>query len=79
MVEFTDNSVIAQMSYPTMELTITLTLTNTKPGGNPPDDTKPDNGTKIPQTGQLWWPVPVLAFAGLVSLIIGLRRRSGSR
>jgi hypothetical protein len=25
----------------------------------------------LPQTGQLWWPVPVLAAAGFVSLAIG--------
>lgn len=26
----------------------------------------------IPKTGQLWWPVPVLAFAGSVCILIGL-------
>lgn len=30
---------------------------------------------KLPQTGQLWWPVPVLALAGLVLVAIGLRLR----
>lgn len=35
---------------------------------------------KIPQTGQLWWPVPVLTVAGLGFLCIGLlRRRKGDR
>lgn len=29
--------------------------------------------TGIPQTGQLWWPVPVLALAGLVLMAIGFR------
>ena len=33
---------------------------------------------KIPQTGQLWWPVSVLALAGLVLLCIGLARRRTS-
>ena len=33
---------------------------------------------KLPQTGSLWWPVPVLAAAGLVFLALGmLRRRLG--
>ena len=34
-------------------------------------DTPPD----IPQTGQLWWPVPVLAIAGVIFLGIGLIQR----
>ena len=29
-------------------------------------------GTKLPQTGQLWWPVPLLCAAGLVLLAAGL-------
>ncbi len=29
--------------------------------------------TGIPQTGQLWWPVPILALAGLVLMAIGFR------
>lgn len=33
---------------------------------------------KIPQTGQLWWPVSVLALGGLVLLCIGLVRRRTS-
>ena len=32
---------------------------------------------KLPQTGQPWWPVPVLLAAGLVLVIIGLVRRRG--
>lgn len=33
---------------------------------------------KIPQTGQLWWPVSALALAGLVFLCLGLLRRRES-
>ena len=33
----------------------------------------------LPQTGQLWWPVPVLAAAGLFCLVLGLLRRRGER
>ena len=29
----------------------------------------------LPQTGQLWWPVPVLLSAGLLLVVIGLVRR----
>lgn len=31
---------------------------------------------RLPQTGQLWWPVPVLGIAGLLSIAIGLRMRA---
>jgi len=45
------------------------------PSDNPPPSPPPD---KLPQTGQLWWPVPVLALAGVAMLIVGivLRRKS---
>ena len=32
-------------------------------------------GGKLPQTGQLWWPVPVLVFMGLGCIAVGLIRR----
>ena len=32
-------------------------------------------GGKLPQTGQLWWPVPVLVCAGLGFIAVGLLRR----
>lgn len=36
-------------------------------------------GSKLPQTGQLWWPVPVLICMGLGCIAVGLiRRREGS-
>lgn len=31
---------------------------------------------KLPQTGQLWWPVPILGAAGLLLMAIGLRLRT---
>ena len=34
-----------------------------------------DSGGKLVQTGQLWWPVPVLICAGLFSMVMGLIRR----
>jgi len=33
-------------------------------------------GGKLPQTGQLWWPVPVLSVLGILFISIGLRIRS---
>ena len=37
----------------------------------------PDNPKKppLPQTGQLWWPIPVLLGAGLLFIIIGICKR----
>lgn len=36
----------------------------------------PDSsGVKLPQTGQLWWPVPYLALAGVVLVCLGMFRR----
>ena len=56
---------------------------NTPPGNTPPGDTPsgggektpPGSSKKIPQTGQLWWPVGFLLSAGFLCLIIGLLRR----
>ena len=47
-----------------------FTVTNTY---TPPED------SKLPQTGSLWWPVPVLMIAGLGCLIVGFMRMKGSR
>lgn len=30
---------------------------------------------KLPQTGQLWYPVPILAFAGIMCIIFGLKEK----
>lgn len=40
----------------------------------PPPPEKPE----IPNTGLLWWPVPVLCLAGIVCLAIGILRRRGN-
>lgn len=55
---------------------VTFVVVNT--GDNPPP---PDDPT-LPQTGMLWWPVPVLAATGAVSLFFGIflliRKKDGS-
>lgn len=35
--------------------------------------------SRLPQTGQLWWPVPLLAMGGMVMLLLGLISRRRSR
>ena len=56
----------------------------TKPKVSPEKDKKdkPDNPDepekrhkRLPQTGQLWWPVMLLGAAGAVSIVIGLLRK----
>ena len=33
--------------------------------------------TKLPQTGTLWWPVPILVIAGMLCILIGMLRKRG--
>lgn len=58
---------------------ITFIIANTIGKEPPPPENpeKPDE-PKLPQTGQLWWPVPVLFGAGIAFVAAGIfRRRSG--
>ena len=55
---------------------ITFVVTNTKPPDTPPPP--PDNPPDLPQTGQLWWPVPILGILGLLMIIAGLFFRRGA-
>ena len=57
---------------------VTFTVTNTYASDESEDDTatrKSKTNTsskqKLPQTGVLWWPVPVLACGGILFLIVG--------
>lgn len=52
----------------------TFIVTNTC--NKPTNPTEPGKPT-LPQTGLLWWPVPVLIAAGLLFVVIGLLRRRG--
>lgn len=53
----------------------TFIVTNTYNGPTAP--TEPGKPT-LPQTGQLWWPVPVLIAVGLFLVVLGLLRRRGT-
>jgi len=44
------------------------------PGIDIPDEPVPE-GPKLPQTGQLWWPVPLLALAGMALFLMGWMRK----
>lgn len=39
------------------------------------EKTENTSENKLPQTGQLWWPVPVLIAAGMFLIVVGLIRR----
>lgn len=57
---------------------ITFIITNTYIQEHP-DTTVPTSGNmKLPQTGQLWWPVPILLCAGVLLLIVGLICKGGN-
>ncbi len=51
-------------TYTTTSASTTSTRTTTQTTAKP---------EKLPQTGQLWWPVPLLAIAGLISIGIGMK------
>lgn len=60
---------------------VTFVITNTcrtdvpVSPGTPTNPGNPGTPGRLPQTGQLWWPVPVLTAAGLALVILGLLRR----
>lgn len=49
----------------------TTSAGNDEPQGNEP----PESSESLPQTGQLWFPVPILSCVGALFLIIGIGRR----
>lgn len=50
-----------------------------EPGSTTPGGSTDSSRPVLPQTGMLWWPVPVLLAAGLLCVVIGLARRRGVR
>lgn len=51
--------------------------TPSTPGGHVPTVEK--HTQRLPQTGQLWWPVPVLAAAGIALILIGRQMKKTDR
>ncbi len=49
-------------------------MTPDDPATDIQDPATPTNAAKLPQTGQLWWPVPVLVVAGIALFSIGWLR-----
>lgn len=46
-----------------------------KPGVDKPQDADKKPSQKLPQTGQLWWPIPVLLVLGVVFISVGIAGR----
>ncbi len=62
----------------TLEGTV-FTIRNTKTGTTTtPTPTPTKTTSRLPQTGQLWWPVVILALLGALFLLIGMIRRQSS-
>ncbi len=72
----TDNSTTTGLdsTEPPGLLTVTTT-TRTNSGGGGGDSSSSSTSGKLPQTGLLWWPVPILTALGLICLFIGWRLR----
>lgn len=60
-----------------MQEGITFVITNSKPPEETPSPSPPPP-PKLPQTGQLWWPVPLLAAAGMILFLVGYIRNRGA-
>ncbi len=78
--EVKEAAVPAGYDVKTIQDGTTVTVNNSY---NPESKTTPGGSTstkgKLPQTGMLWWPVPVLACAGLLLILLGLMRRNKRR
>lgn len=57
------------------------TIPDDEPTSTPTEEptTEPDGEPELPNTGLLWWPVPVLVFGGLVFIVAGITRRRGKQ
>ncbi|MDO4803265.1 MAG: SpaA isopeptide-forming pilin-related protein [Lachnospiraceae bacterium] len=67
-------SIPLSTTTPTPNTRTTVTPTKTIVTTTPRATTTPSS--PLPKTGQLWWPVPVLAAIGLIFVFAGLKRRS---
>ena len=63
----------------TNNTTTNNTTTNNSTSNSSVSDSKAVASEKLPQTGQLWWPVPLMAVLGLIFLTLGVKRRKSAR
>lgn len=73
-----NESVPGNYSYQITRIGDSFVITNTAVSDTPTPTPPPDRPI-LPQTGQLWWPVPMLFAAGLICLLIGFVRRRGDK
>lgn len=56
---------------------VTTDSTDNSKSSNTSNNTTTNNDIdKLPQTGQLWWPVPILTVSGLVLIAVGMQLKS---
>lgn len=81
----TSTSSTSDITISGTKTTTTKKSNNSGGGGNSSRSSKSTAKTttkaieKLPQTGQLWWPVPVMLFGGMIFVAIGLRLLFNSR
>lgn len=73
----TQFAIVNTVSPPIVTTTTTITTSNktetTTTTKVTVTTTKKPNDEKIPQTGQLWWPVPLLGLLGIICIAVGFR------
>lgn len=84
--EFTDtnsntsmgsNNSDSDFNTTTASVSVTTDSTDNSKSSNTSNNTTTNNDIdKLPQTGQLWWPVPILTVSGLVLIAVGMQLKS---
>jgi hypothetical protein len=69
----------SDMTVSTTSSTAGGTITTGNNGSSGGYSSGGSSSTKLPQTGQLWWPVPILTAVGLILIVIGTRLRTETR
>lgn len=64
---------ISSLSSSSQSKTETFPMTISSDSGSRNSSGGGSSGRKLPQTGQLWWPVPLLIGGGLICIVIGWR------
>lgn len=69
----TDKDVITDDSSTTTDTTVTININTLESDNDSNNVTTTSEKFRLPQTGQLWWPVPILSIFGLVCITVSCR------
>lgn len=78
-LEVDEEELVSRTTTTTTATAVDVTDTKTETTTVTAKTTTTDGGGKLPQTGQLWWPVPVLGFGGLIFIALGSRMNTKKR